>query len=114
MSAGDPGVLISEAPGLNGLAGGEFEASLRDLRINMRLRLERSGRRVFETHIDFGELDFEAECGEALQIFSERREGCGVVEGRCDVQLEADAVERYAALLEVGRHSVDGVRLRVH
>src|SRR5262249_28305328 len=47
------------------------------------------------------------------QVVAERSESCGIVEGKIDVRLEADAVKRNAPFFEVGGHGVDGVRLGI-
>ncbi|CAG7652321.1 hypothetical protein SBRY_50846 [Actinacidiphila bryophytorum] len=99
-----PAVLVGDAPHRDAGAAGHGQAALDDGGVAVGLR----GAGARDVHL--GHLHVDTEVGEALQVGLEvgRDRGLGV-----EVPLEAHAVDRDAAGLEVLDHVVDGGALRV-
>jgi len=90
------------------------KAGLGDLAIGLGLLIEVGGRCVTvgvdgERDIEFGDVDLEAESGEAGDVGRDR----GAVGRLLDVHLEPDAVDGNTLALEIAHHGVDGIGLFV-
>src|SRR5258708_4838079 len=96
VEAGDPGVLVGESPGLEKFAARLLHAQGGDFTVEFGLGGERGRARVIEADIEFGDVQFEAEVSEPLQISGIRREFGGILRLYGVMCLEADSVGRAA------------------